>query len=491
MWQSLLLLARSFRTRLTLWYVAILALMLVAAGSYVYFSESHALLEAFNAQLETRIDELEGSTNQQTGLLTSTTATEPGRDQELVLLLTPHGQIVQSFGSFSQQRVTDVIAATIISQGHLGSTRFFSLSPEDGSGTTMVYGCNSSVMRAGGHDYFLVVGLPSDVPKQQQQLLVTLFVALPVILLLSTGGGLWLANRALRPVQTITRAAQQISESDLHRRLRLARHDELGELAATFDHMLDRLEDAFERQRQFTADASHELRTPLTIIDLEANYALTQPLTLEECQQAITLMQQEARTMARLVNNLLILARADSGQVNFRRDTFDLGEVVLEVVERLSPLAAQQGMKITLGALPELVLLGDRQLVAQALSNLIENALKYGPPAGDQVCISMGNESKSAESAELWAWLRVSDNGPGIAEEHLPHLFERFYRVDQARTRFPDGSAVPSMEHEEPTGNGLGLCITQWIIESHGGQIHVQSTPGQGSTFEVWLPIRQ
>jgi signal transduction histidine kinase len=289
-------------------------------------------------------------------------------------------------------------------------------------------------------------------------------------------------------VQTITRAAQQISESDLHRRLRLARHDELGELAATFDRMLDRLENAFERQRQFTADASHELRTPLTIIDLEANYALTQPLTLEECQQAITLIQQEARTMARLVNNLLILARADSGQVSIRHDAFDLGDVVLEVVERLSPLAAQQGMTITLGALPELVLLGDRQLAAQALSNLVENALKYCPPVGNQVCISMGSESKTAESAEHSAWLRVTDNGPGIAEEHLPHLFERFYRVDQARTRFPDGSAVPSMEHEEPTGSGLGLCITQWIVETHGGQIHVQSTLGQGATFEVWLP---
>lgn len=493
MWQPLLLLARSFRTQLTLWYVAILAILLVAAGSYVYFSESHALLDSFNAQLETRIDELEGTTNQQTGLLTSTTATEPGRDQELVMLLTPHGQIVQSFGSFSQQSVTNVIAATIISQGNLRSTHFFSLSVEDGSGTTMIYGCNSSVMRTGGHDYFLVVGLPSDVPRQQQQLLITLLVALPIILLLATVGGLWLANHALQPVQTITRAAQQISESDLHRRLRLARHDELGELAATFDHMLDRLENAFERQRQFTADASHELRTPLTIIDLEANYALTQPLTLEECQQAITLMQQEARTMARLVNNLLILARADSGQMSFRRDAFDLAEVVLEVVERLSPLAAQQGMTITLGALPELVLLGDRQFVAQALSNLVENALKYVPPAGNQVCLSMGSESKSAESAELWAWVRVADNGPGIAAEHLPHLFERFYRVDQARTRFPDDSDVPSssMDQDGPTGSGLGLCITQWIVEIHGGQIHVQSTLGQGTTFEVWLPIRQ
>jgi signal transduction histidine kinase len=486
MWTSLSRLARSFRFRLMLWHVAILAVILVAAGSYVYFFDAHALLEAFNARLETRIAALEDSLNRQTGLLAPAAAEDPIIDNELVLLLTSQGQIVQSFGGFPAQTLAPVIAATVSSQGHLGNTRFFSLQPEHGGGAGMIYGCNSSVVRVGQHELFLVIGFPSDIPQQQQQLLVILVVALPAILLLSTGGGFWLANHAMRPVHAIARTAQQISEGDLRQRLHLARRDEVGELAATFDHMLDRLEEAFERQRQFTADASHELRTPLTIIDLEANRALTQALTPGEYQQAIALIQQENRTMTCLVNDLLTLARADSGQALFKREAVDLSEVVLEVVERLTLLASRQGMTITVGDLPELVLAGDRQYLAQAVTNLIENSLKHGAPVGGEVSIAMGSEYKNTQP---WVRLRVSDNGPGIAVEHLPHLFERFYRVDQVRTRYRESSDVPFMELERPGGNGLGLSITQWIVEAHGGQIHVQSTVGHGTTFEVWLPI--
>jgi signal transduction histidine kinase len=364
-------------------------------------------------------------------------------------------------------------------------TQFIPVQRAANNSTAMNYGFTSGVMGGSQQKVFLVVGLPSDVPQQRQQLLVSLLLALPVILLLSTGGGLWLAHHALRPVQAITRTARQIGESDLHQRLHLARHDELGELAATFDQMLDRLEAAFERQRQFTADASHELRTPLTIIDLEANQALTQARTPEEYRQAIVLMQQENSAMARLVNDLLTLARADSGQAVPKRDEVDLSEVVLESIERLTPLAYQQEMTIQLGTLPELLLLGDRQYLAQLVTNLTENALKYSAGVGKHVCIETGGEQEGEQS---WAWLRVSDQGPGIAAEHLPHLFERFYRVDQSRTHAQETAPARVALPARPTGSGLGLSIARWIAEAHGGQIHVESTEGQGSTFEVWLP---
>jgi heavy metal sensor kinase len=487
MWQSLSWLARSFRFRLTLWYVAILTLIALALGSYLYFSEAHALLEAFNGQLETRIGELDRSYDRQTGLLVPVVDHAPGEDNEVVLLLTPRGQIVQSFGRISQPSESRVVREMVRRQGFL-STQFFPIQPDGENSAAMIYGFGSGVMGDNQQKVFLVVGLPSDVPQRQQQLLVSLFLILPIFLLLATGGGFWLASYALRPVQVITRTARQIGESDLRQRLQLARRDELGELASTFNLMLDRLEAAFERQRRFTADASHELRTPLTIIDLEANQALTQPRTPEEYRQAIVLMQQENRAMARLVNDLLTLARADSGQAAPKWEEVDLSEVVLETVERLTPLAYQQEMTIMLGALPELVLVGDRQYLVQLVTNLTENALKYSAGASEHVHIEIGSKQKSNQS---WVWLRVSDQGSGIAAEHLPHLFERFYRVDQSRTHAQETAPALAYGPTQPSGSGLGLSIARWIAEAHGGQIQVQSTEGQGSTFEVWLPTRQ
>jgi heavy metal sensor kinase len=475
---------------LTLWYVAILTVIVLTVGSYLYEAQAHALLEAFNAHLQTRLGELERSYDHQTGLLAPAVANVPSvpwGDNELVLLLTPQGQIVQAVGSISAQSEARVVRETVRRQGLLG-TQFLPVQRATDNSAAITYGFGSGVMRDGQQTVFLVVGLQSDVPQQQQQLLIDLLLALPVILLLATGGGLWLAHHALRPVQVITRTARQIGASDLHQRLRLARRDELGELAATFDQMLDRLEAAFERQRQFTADASHELRTPLTIIDLEANQALTQPRTPDEYRQAIVVMQQENSAMARLVNDLLILARADSGQAVLQRAEVDLSEVVLETVERLTPLAYQQDMTITLGRLPELWFRGDRQYLALLVTNLTENALKYSAGVGKLVCIETGSKPKGEQS---WVWLRVSDQGPGIAAEHLPHLFERFYRVDQSRTHAQDTAPACGVLPARPMGSGLGLSIARWIAEAHGGQIQVQSTEGQGSTFEVWLPTHQ
>jgi len=481
---------QSVRFRLTLWYVAILAVILLVTGSAVYFSEAHTLTEALGVQLDTRMETLARSYDHQTGLLAPAVDDQSSGmvgDNPLTLLMTPQGRLVQTFGDISQPRFARLVSETLGSRGYLG-IQFFPVQRTAADGPTTMYGFNSSLLGDSQHTFFLVVGLQTDIPDQLRQLLVILLLALPAILILSTGGGFWLATHAIRPVQVITRMARQMSENDLSRRLQLARRDELGELAATFDHMLDRLEAAFERQRQFTADASHELRTPLTIIDLEANRALTQPLTPEEYRQAIGLMQQENSAMALLVNDLLTLARAESGQAAIRREEVDLSEVILDTVERLTPLAYQQGIAITLGALPELVIQGDRRYLAQLVTNLVENALKYSAGVGDQISIDLGSEYKQAQS---WVWLRVSDHGPGIAAEYLPHLFERFYRIDQVRTHAPETAPAHSPPPVRPAGSGLGLSIAQWIAEAHEGQIQVRSIVGQGATFEVWLPTHE
>ncbi|HEU5375900.1 MAG TPA: ATP-binding protein [Ktedonobacteraceae bacterium] len=326
----------------------------------------------------------------------------------------------------------------------------------------------------------LYVGVPSgDIPEQLGQLLTTLIVATPLVLLFSSAGGYWLASRATGPVQTITRTAQEISATDLHRRLNLSQRDEIGELATTFDRMLDRLEGAFARQQQFTADASHELRTPLSVVNAEVERVLQRPHTSQEYVQALSIISQENQRMTRLVGDLLILARADQGQSVLKREQIDLSEIVVDAAEDLSGLAEQNSIEIRLSSLDELLVWGDRLYLTQLCTNLLENALKYSAGVGKQVEVRLNREPGQV-------CLQVIDEGPGIEAEHLPHLFERFYRVDQSRTHtHPKASACG------PSGSGLGLSIARWIAREHGGSIQVHSTPGKGSVFEVCFPLER
>jgi signal transduction histidine kinase len=243
--------------------------------------------------------------------------------------------------------------------------------------------------------------------------------------------------------------------------------------------MLDRLQAAFDRQRQFTADASHELRTPLSIVSLEVSRALEARRSLQEYERVLGVVQLESTFMARLVNQLLTLARLEAGRAASKPEELDFSDVALEAVERLAPLAASRQVKLVTGELPELKVYGDRQQVLQMVTNLVENAVKYAQVEAPRVEVSTGRQDGQA-------WVRVEDNGPGIAAEHLPHLFERFYRVDKARSRGPEAAGD---EAGESTGSGLGLAIVQWIAQAHGGRATVRSQVGQGATFEVNLPL--
>jgi len=331
------------------------------------------------------------------------------------------------------------------------------------------------------HDFHaeLILGSPIDPGRQLPRLALALIAVFTLTLLIAFGGGYWLANQALRPVQTITRAARDLGEHELHQRLNLNRSDELGELAAAFDQMLARLQAAFERQRQFTADASHELRTPLTIIEIEASRALEHHRSIGEYEKALRTIQSENQWMIRLINELLALARIDSGRPMPRNEMVDLGDMALEVVERLAPLAETKNVSLRTGELAESPVQADRSYLSHLLTNLIENGIKYANNAAPRVMVETG--SKRQEGVR-WGWVKVADNGPGIPAEHLPHLFDRFYRIDEARTR----------AEEEPdsvaSGSGLGLAIVWSIAQAFGGRVDVRSEIGSGTVFTVWLP---
>src|SRR5260221_7228507 len=523
-WQSIPQLLRSARFRLTFWYTLILALLLLIFSSIVYETARNDLDAAVYASLRSRLTQVASTYNPQTGRLSldlnsneqangnTDTTIVPGASiaqrkfvtEEIVLLVTPSGKVLQmtsiygdslswlapaTVNMWTGQKKDQPpylldnpplgqVGTTNMQLYEIGNLQFYNL-----AGVSYEFDQAAIVNQQQQVVALLVVGIPSDVSFWLADLLSVFAMAAPLVLLLSIAAGYWLAGRAMRPVQAITHTARQISETDLHRRLKLKQRDELGELAATFDRMLDRLGAAFARQPQFTADASHELRTPLSIVDLEATRALAHDLTPQAYQQTITTIQQENRHMTRLVNDLLVLARADAGQSRIKHEEVDVSEIVVDTVERLASLAQQAGMVIKVAPLPELTILGDRVYLVQLLTNIIENALKYGSGNGTYVDINLAQQHKQGQE---WAVLSVCDDGPGIAREHLPHLFERFYRVDKTRTH----SQELSPGHEQPAGNGLGLSIAQWMAQEHGGEIMVRSAPGRGSVFEIWLPLQ-
>jgi signal transduction histidine kinase len=299
-----------------------------------------------------------------------------------------------------------------------------------------------------------------------------LLILLPIALLVAGMGGLFLTERALRPVHDVTQAAAQIGVEDLSRRLKVVGRDELADLAATFNGMIGRLEAAFEQQRRFTADASHELRTPLARIKVSTSMALAGEQSVEEYQMSLRIADQAADVMERLIQQLMLLARADAGQLPIERSVIELGPVLEEAVAAVA--RPQRGTSagvapITLERLPgPLRIDGDADHLGRVFVNLLQNALRHTPADG-QITVS-------ARAVGDEVVVRVRDTGEGIDPEHLPHLGERFYRVDSARARRTGGC-------------GLGLAISRTIVQAHGGCLSIASEPGRGTTVTVTLPM--
>jgi signal transduction histidine kinase len=486
----------TIRFRLTLWFAAILGIVLISFSVFIYIRQSQELRTESINHLQDQVRKLEdyfrfssrdAFEHNPIQFPSDPTNGEPLLQQGDVLAITgPDGDVLRNWGPITTTDINQ-LGAIGFNQVKSGTFSYTIVSATAaGQMTRSQYTfIVTPVSYAGNLAGFIILGSPVDPGNQLQRLLFSLILGTLVILIGAMAGGFWLADRAMRPVRVITQMAREIGETDLSRRLNLATRDELGELADTFDAMLARLQAAFERQRQFTADASHELRTPLTIVNLESTRALASRRTSPEYQRALTVIQAENDWMTRLVNNLLTLARMDAGQAKLKLESLDLSDVALDVVERMAPLARQKGVKLEAGDLPELPISGDRQFLSQMLSNLVDNAIKYSEGPDCRVRIETG--IKPADSG-YQAWVRVADNGPGIAPQHLGHIFERFYRVDQARSH-DNSTAERENGDDTPTGSGLGLSIVQWVVQAHGGRVSVDSTLGSGTTFEVMLPL--
>jgi heavy metal sensor kinase len=298
-----------------------------------------------------------------------------------------------------------------------------------------------------------------------------LVLGVPLLLLLAGWGGLFLADRALRPIDRIIRTAQTINSSDLSQRIAYqGPADEVGRLATTFDRMLDRLQDAFERERRFAADASHELRTPLTALKGRIGVTLSRRRTNAEYESTLQDLEHEVDRLIRLSTDLLFLVRLDQRRLPWQPGRVEFSHLLQAIVEQVEPLAEKKGLILAAEIPPDISIHGDADHLIRLFLNLLANAVRY-TPSGGRVAVL-------AQDKEGCVQVSVSDTGPGISPEHLPHLFERFYRTEAARSR-DDGGA------------GLGLAIAYEIARWHGGTLEVESAPGHGTTFTVQLPVQR
>jgi heavy metal sensor kinase len=298
---------------------------------------------------------------------------------------------------------------------------------------------------------------------------ITLFTALSgvAVLALALIGGRRLALRTLRPIERMSHTAGSISEHDLSRRIDAdALPRELHDLGATLNAAFARLEAAFERQARFTADASHEMRTPLAVVRAQAEHALSKDRSPREYREALEACWRATLRMTRVVEQLLALARADAHTLEVARERVELDELVREAIRETAVDAEAAKVSVDFDSDP-VTITGDASLLHEVVSNLVSNAIRYNAPGGRvQVALHAADET---------ATLVVSDDGEGIPAHALPHIFERFFRADPARSR-------------ERGGSGLGLAITRWIVEAHGGSITARSELGVGSEFTVTLP---
>ena len=319
-----------------------------------------------------------------------------------------------------------------------------------------------------GIPYLIEIGAPLDpVESMLDHLFWQLALGLPIAVLIAIGGGYLLVGRALAPVDQIARKAEQITQHNLSERLPVARTaDELERLSLSLNHMIVRLEDAFLNSRRFVADASHELRTPLTVIRAELESLASNRSLSPEFRETIGSILEEVERLARIVEQLFALSRLDAGESQTEWVQFDLAELTATTAEQMSLLAEDKGISVLCDAAQPVLVDGDRSRLKQVVVNLLDNAIKYTP--------EKGRIQLRVAGANGHAMLEVADNGIGIPADALPHVFERFFRVDKARTRDPEGA-------------GLGLSIVKSICTAHAAIVEVESN-GHGSRFRVKFP---
>ena len=456
----------TLRARLALWICLMMLVTLAAFGAFVYFSVSHWLSSSLDDSLRLGATQLIATADIDNGRLQVSddpvtldgSLTDELRSRGLsIQIFGPSGAVLQSLGPYASLP----LQSADLDQALAGHSSLDTRTDPEGTGTVRVLtqplvidGQVAAVVR--------IAQSLRSVDSLRERLLLSLLLGSPIVVAAAGFGGYYLAGRALRPIDHIVATARRISAHDLTERLDLPpSRDEVGRLAATFDDMLGRLDEAFQRERRFSHDAAHELRTPLAAMQSILSVIAEQRRSPAEYQAALADLSEETDKLRALTDDLLRLARAEASEPLW--EPVELGELVPDVVDSLRPLADADQVRLTCLTEGDLAVVGDTDALIRLLVNLLDNAIKY---------TAAGSIAVSVRGLPDQVLIEVADTGDGIAAEHLPHLFDRFYRADESRTT---------------TGTGLGLAICREIARSHGGDIEVTSEPGAGSTFTVGL----
>ena len=478
----------SVRVRLTIWYTAVLTLVLLifAVATYLIVEKDairrtdSAAAEQAGSFLKTVQAEVEDDLGPEKLLQGIRAAIREHQFRETIfLVLQQNGQILASspnqgprdhLPEMSAEALQDA-ANKVSTDANAGAREF----------QTVRFGrrvFRSYVQRFTADEKNCTLIVLQSLHSQHEFLetLTTTFgLMIPIAILLASIGGYFLARRALSPVAAMGVQAALISAENLHERLPIQNpKDELGKLAERFNDLLNRLDQSFDQQKRFVADASHELRTPVAILCGETEVTLSQPLrTPDEYRESLAILGAEARRLKHIVEDLFTLARADAGQHPLLLSDFYLDELAAECVRNMRTLAAAKQISLRVEASTEMPIHADESLLRRMLVNLIDNAIKYTAPGGE-VNIRCDQSSSSYQ-------VTVRDNGSGIPHDLHARIFERFFRVDKAHSRSENHAS-------DGSGAGLGLSISSWIATSHGGTLNLTNSTPDGSTFTISLP---
>jgi heavy metal sensor kinase len=457
---------RNVRSRLTLWYVVVLASLLALYAAVACLFLFLSLREDFDHNLLEDVETVEGMLEKEPNGHVSLHASHPDigepRIGHFIEVWSPQGSLLYRSPALQGQTLGGSPGPA---EGLQDPTPATNLLP---NGTRVRLA--SSVYHVEDQRVVLRVAYSEEkLWRELGEFGEVLLLGFPIAVLLAGFGGYALARKALAPIDSMASQAKTISAERLDDRLSIENpEDELGKLGTVFNDMLGRLQAAFDQLRRFTSDASHELRTPLTAIRSVGEVALQDQRSPAEYRDVIGSMLEEVDRLTRLSESLLALSRADSGHVHLQRENIPLLRLAKDASSVVEVLAEEKRQRIDIEGDEDLIVSVDRLILRQAIVNLLDNAIKYSP-SGSRILVRVG------AGADGEVFLEVADQGTGIPREHQPYVFDRFYRVDKARTR-------------EWGGAGLGLSITRWAVEAHGGEISLQSEEGRGSTFRMALP---
>ncbi len=462
---------RSLRFRLILWYVGLLTTVFLLFGVALYLVLRNYLETNFAQTLSRRSQQIADSLMANIDKTGDAYVADqisaryaPEKNDRFIRITRPNGTVLYASG-----KTTDFDPASIRPLDPKTIHKDFAEKIALNDGTRLM-DTIKVFEKANGQQYLIESAGPmAPIETIMSRLVMSLVIGLPLLGIVGVFGALFLVGHALAPVVQIAQSAEQITLHNLNERLPLSQTgDELEQLSLALNRMIARLSDAFEQNRRFLADASHELRTPLAALRGELESVVAEASVLPELSDRVGSALEEVDRLAKIVDALFAISRLDAGEARQERTRFDLAPLAASTTEQMSLLAEDKGITVECNAKDSVNVEGDRARIKQVVVNLLDNAIKYTPRGG--------SISLNVRAAEEKAILEVADTGIGIPASAQPHIFERFFRVDEARSR-------------DAGGAGLGLAIVKSICTAHGGSVRVESVPSQGSRFKVELPL--